>query len=309
LMSAAPSIEQVTLGRALTGLGAAGWVPLVVAWSSLFPPAEAARAAATLTLANSASRMLASLLAGPVFGLGGYPLEFSLAIGAAGLGVLVLLPGGEARRPARKPSLASTGRLITRKAVLGPALLNAVLMFGNYAAVFSFIPILAKNLGASDLDQGALISLNLLAYTLGNWAASALVRRLGERSLLYLAFGGSGLGIGLAALASGLPAIYLIMAWLGVAAGIGYPILMGQSIAPVVENERNTAMGLHQAVYGLGMFGGPWLAGILANHFGLPVMFGLVAAAVSAVGMWGVWYLNQEAGPGGGNSGETKKQV
>ena len=58
LMGSASGIQGVLIGRAVTGLAAASWVVLVVAFSSLFPPREAVRAAALLSLVNSASRML-----------------------------------------------------------------------------------------------------------------------------------------------------------------------------------------------------------------------------------------------------------
>ena len=51
----------------------------------------------------------------------------------------------------------------------------------------------------------------------------------------------------------------------GCSSGVNYPLLMGMSIQFVAETERATAMGLHQAVYAIGMFAGPWLSGMLAD--------------------------------------------
>jgi MFS family permease len=36
-------------------------------------------------------------------------------------------------------------------------------------------------------------------------------------------------------------------------------------------------MGLHQSVYSIGMFAGPWLSGILADAIGLRPMFAVTA--------------------------------
>jgi MFS family permease len=58
---------------------------------------------------------------------------------------------------------------------------------------------------------------------------------------------------------------------------------MGLSIRDVDDSERTTAMGLHQSVYALGMFAGPWLSGILADALGLRPMFGITAAACLVV--------------------------
>jgi MFS family permease len=44
-------------------------------------------------------------------------------------------------------------------------------------------------------------------------------------------------------------------------------------------------MGLHQAVYAIGMFAGPWLSGILADAMGIRLMFGFTAVASLALGL------------------------
>ena len=67
---------------------------------------------------------------------------------------------------------------------------------------------------------------------------------------------------------------------------------MGLSIERVSEAERATAMGLHQAIYGIGMFAGPWLSGILADWMGIQPMFGVTAFFVLVIGIFGTLRLN-----------------
>jgi MFS family permease len=69
---------------------------------------------------------------------------------------------------------------------------------------------------------------------------------------------------------------------------------MGMSIQRVADAERATAMGLHQAVYAIGMFGGPWLSGILADAIGIQPMFGVTAAACLVLGVLGTHWLVEE---------------
>jgi MFS family permease len=82
--------------------------------------------------------------------------------------------------------------------------------------------------------------------------------------------------------------IYLAQFGLGFGSGMAYPTLMGMSIEHVEGSARSTAMGLHQAVYALGMFGGPWLSGILANWIGIQAMFAVTAVMVILIGVIGV---------------------
>ena len=60
---------------------------------------------------------------------------------------------------------------------------------------------------------------------------------------------------------------------------------MGMSIEHVAEANRTTAMGLHQAVYAIGMFAGPWLSGALADAMDIQPMFGVTAFVCLALGL------------------------
>ncbi len=294
IMRSAGGIGGVAVGRAVTGLAASSWVVMVVAYSGLFPPAEATRAAAILTVVNSLAQGAASLASGPLTALGGYGAVFTASMAAAGVGLLVWLPGAETPRPPLRPTLASTLHLALRKDVLGPALLNAVQQYAVFAAIFGFTPILAERFGASTIQIGLLTTLNIAATAAGNMLASLLVRRRGEPPRVYASFVLMAGGVGLTAASPNLAWLYPAQVLLGLGMGIGYPLLMGLSIANVPEGERNTAMGLHQAVYGIGMFAGPWLSGILAGPLGIQPMFAVTAGAVLGIGVLGNWVLNKK---------------
>ncbi len=286
IMGVAQGVNGLIIGRAITGLAASTWVPLVVVFSSLFPPHEAVRASAMLTLVGSVGRVLATGVTGSLNELGGYSLAFFLAAGAAALAVLIVLPAREGRRPPQQPSVGAIGSLITRRDVLLPSLLNAVSQYGNWAATFGFLPILARQLGATDVTQSVLVSMNIGVVTLGNLMATAIVRRVGARRLVYLGFVLLSAGIGGAALAPSLPLIFVAQFCIGLGQGISYPVLMGLSIQHVADAERTTAMGLHQAVYAIGMFGGPWLSGMLADAMGIRSTFGVTAFFCLVVGLF-----------------------
>jgi len=64
--------------------------------------------------------------------------------------------------------------------------------------------------------------------------------------------------------------------------------------ARLPEAKRATAMGVHQAVYAIGMFSGPWLSGLLAEAMGIRPMFGLTAAACLALGLFGARLLAEK---------------
>ena len=285
IMGTADGVRGLTVGRAITGLAAGTWVPLVVIFSTLFPPQEAVRASTILTLVGSVGRVLATSLTGSLNELGGYSLAFYLAAVAAAFAIFFVLPIHETPHPTRQPSVAGVGKLITRRDVLLPALLAALSQYANWAATFGFIPILAKQLGGTDITQSMLVSMHIGVTVLGNLAATAIVGRIGARRLVYLSFILLSTGIGIAALTTSLPMLFAAQFCIGLSMGISYPVLMGMSIRYVANVERTTAMGLHQAVYAIGMFGGPWVSGWLAEALGIRPMFGVTAFLCLILGL------------------------
>jgi len=178
------------------------------------------------------------------------------------------------------------GALITRRDVLLPALLSAVSQYAAWAVPFGFLPILAEQLGATDMVQSGLVSLHIGVVTLGGLVAAGISRRFGARNLVYVGFVVLSAGIAVAALAPALPFVFVAQFCSGLAMGVSYPVLMGLSIRYVADEERTTAMGLHQAVYAIGMFAGPWFSGILADTLGLRPMLGLTSLGCLALGMF-----------------------
>jgi MFS family permease len=291
VMGISDDVTGMLIGRAITGLSAGTWVPLVVVFSGLFPAREAVRASALLNLVGSLARMLATGVTGSLNNLGGYPLAYFLAAGAAGLAILIVLPGREPVRPPRRASLQSIARLVSRRDVLLPTLLSMVGQYVNWATTFGFIPILARELGATDVMQSVLVSMNVLVLTIGSFLATTVVRRTGSRALVYVSFVALFLGALGAALAPTLAWVFPVQFLIGFAQGVGYPVLMGLSIRDVSDEERATAMGFHQSVYAIGMFGGPALSGVLANTLGMRPMFGVTAGVCLVLGIIGTRFL------------------
>jgi predicted MFS family arabinose efflux permease len=265
-----------------------------VAFSSFFPAEEAVQATAILTFANSAGRILATSLTGTLNTWKGYTLPFFLASGVAGLGILFVLPAREDRIERRLPSREGIAHIISRKDVLLPSLLAAISQYANWTTTFGFSPVLARQLGATDVTQSILVTIHLAMALIGNVCATIFVRRLGEHRLLLFSFCMMAMGIGLTASATSLVTLFVVQLFIGLSQGINFPLLMGLSIRYVNDCERNTAMGLHQSVYAVGMFGGPWFSGILAQTIGLSRMFIFTALITLVLGWLGALQLKRE---------------
>lgn len=293
VMGHANGFWGLAAGRAVTGLAAATWVPLVVAFSSLFKPSEAVRATAILTVANSISRMLSTGITGSLNNAGGYRLAFMLAAGASLLAFIVILPDREPSFERKETSAKSVLAVIRRRDVLLPSLLAAVAQYISWTTTFGFLPILAERYGANEYQLSALTSMNIAILLIGNLLLTFLLKHIGARRLLYLSFFFASAGVLLASLAGSLAMVFMSQVCLGLAFGFGGPILMGKSIEGVENAQRSTAMGLHQSVYAIGMFSGPWLSGILAEALGIQPMFAITAAASLALALVGLRFLRE----------------
>jgi len=264
LMGSANDYAGLLVGRSVTGLAAAAWVPLVVSFSSLYPIEETVRATTILTFSNSTGRVLATGFTGTLNNWGGYTLPFVLASGAAGLGILFILLAREERLTRQIPSFNGITHLIFRKEVLLPSILTAVAQYANWTSTFGFSPILAQQLGATDVTQSMIVTTQLAMTIIGNLSAKLFVNRVGERRMIIFSFFLLAIGVGMTAIASWLPMLFFAQVFIGLSIGINYPLLTGLNIRYVKDAERNTAMGLFQSVHGLGIFAGPWLSGIWA---------------------------------------------
>ena len=295
VMGTADSASGLLVGRAITGLACGTWVPLTVAFTGLFPPQDAIRATAILTFVGFVGQVIATSVTGSLNALRGYSLAFFLATGTAALGLLVALSVREKQHPPRRPSVSRIGHVVTRRDVLLSSLLAAVSQYASWAVTFGFLPILAEQLGATDVVLSMLMSMHIGVVTVMTLGAAAIVNRIGARRLALASFLLMSGGIGLAAWAPSLIIVFVAQLCMAVAQGFSYPVLMGMSIQDVADAERNTAMGLHQSVYGVGMFAGPWLSGILADALGIRPMFGITAFACLAIGLFLIRLLPQKA--------------
>ena len=291
LMGRAENSLTLLIGRSFTGVAAATWVPLVVAFSNLFPPAQAVQATALLTAINSTGRVLATASTGTLNQIGGYQLAFNLAIVSAGAALLAILLIKEPKRSRMKISLGGLRILANRYDVMLPSILDAVTQLMIWSGPYSFFPIVARNLGASEVMISLLVSMYLAVFMLGNFSVSFVVKKIKPVIFTFIGFGLLALSLIIASQAETYVSIFIAQLIAGLASGLTYPTLMGMSIEHVQNYERSTAMGLHQTIYSIGMFVGPWLGGILAAAYGMETMFILFAFSCGIFGMLGTYWL------------------
>lgn len=294
IMVSSTGVEGLALGRGVTGLAAASWVPLVVAFSSLFPPNEAVRASALVAFFASLGRVVATALAGPLGAWGGYEITFTFAIAFSAFAIIVLLPIQEDRNSSdHRPASGGVRKLMIRRDVMLPSALAAVGQYVNWAISYGFLAIRVTQLAGDGIAQGLSATVLLVMVVLGNLVSSSIVDRFGLKRLLNVSFALLALGTLWAAFSPTLLLLFVAPAFLGSGIGIAGPILMGLSIQDVTDSERTTAMGIHQTIYAIGMFAGPALSGAVVNLIGFHGMFAVTALTCLVLGLVGTSFVRE----------------
>ena len=291
LMGVASGTTGLAVGRATTGVAAGTWALTVVAFGSLFPPKEAMRAIALLTFVGTAASMIAAALTGFLNELGGYSLPFFVAAASAMLALLMVLVLREEDHPRRTPSVGGIGSTIRRREVLLPALLNGTAVYASQGTRLSFLPVLAKELGATDVTLSLMTSLGLAVMVAGNLIVTVVVKRTGGQRLVFLSFLLLTVGVIGAAVVPSVPLMYVVQCFIGLGTGISFPVLLGMSTEGISPDQRSIAVGLNQALTALGMFAGPWFSGMIADAVGIRPMFGITAAICLCLGLLGTRLL------------------
>ena len=277
IMGLGKNIPVLAAGRAFTGLSAATWVLLIAVFSTFFDADKAIFSSSMLSFAANFGRLLATASTGFLNRVGGYSLAFYLAGVLGVVAIVMVLFVREVRLPPMQVSLRSVGELFLRRDVMMPTVFSVLVHYADWSVTFGFLPVLAQEMGMGDVFKSLLISLNIAGIVVANLLNTLLVRKIGHRKLLTTGALLMFAGIVVIAYSPVRAFLFIGTVSMGFAFGMVYPILMGMSIQQVERTKRSTAMGIHQSVYAIGMFTGPWLAGNIADRFGIRSSFYITA--------------------------------
>ncbi len=287
LMGLFPSVLAMLLGRSLAGAAAATWVTFAVLFSSYFPAEDAPKAMGLAMFYSSIGQMIATFVGGYTAELFGWSVPFLLGTAVGVIGLLLSLGVKETewmdRAPMQVPELVAVGREKALLVVSGLAILTQCMTF---ATVYGFTPVFAESIGATQGELSLLTFFSTLPVAIAAlFSGSGLMARFGEKQVIVSGFIVAALAAAVVPFTNTLPQLYITQAIGSFGRGVVFPVLMGLSIQTVPEERRATAMGFFQAIYALGMFGGPVLVGIIGDMSGLKGGF-LVTGLMGVLGGW-----------------------
>ncbi|MBE9505983.1 MAG: MFS transporter [Chloroflexi bacterium] len=271
---------SLVLARAVTGMGAAGWVAFTVFFTRYYESAASSRAIGTINSVNQGALVVATGCGGVLAQAGGYQATFYGAALLALLGLLVLAFSKEPAVEAGTVMRRQLSHVATRPLLVVAAAMAVLLHFANFASVFGFVPVYGARIGASSSQLGVITMLTLGAAAVAAYTSVRLAERIGYSAALV----GGAVVLGVSLLLVPLTRTPATLALVQLVSGFGRgslaTLLMALSIRSAPPGARATAMGVYQAVYAAGMMAGPVVSGFIAETAGLSVVF-VVSAGLS----------------------------
>ena len=293
-----PSPITLMIGRGLGGVAASVWVTFTVLGASYYGKDESTKVMGHMSAANAFGRMIALLAGALIAHRLGMGYAFLLGGIAGGIGLLISTGMKEVPPPkdAKSPTLKGLVEVAANKQLLFCSILGILAMYISFATTFGFTPLAATMMDASQLQLGLLGVLSTApAIFISPLAGTVMPQKLGAPVTLAIGFIVAGAGSALVAVADTLPLLFAVQITASIGGAIVATLLLGLCIKDIIPEKRATAMGFFQAVYGLGMFLGPFVTGHISHGFGLMTAFvftgviGLVGAVLAVVFGRGTW--------------------
>jgi len=290
-----PQPYIMLLSRSLGGVAAASWVAFAILGASYYQPGEATKSVGYLNAANAAGRMVAFLAGGLFARWLGVPYAFMLAGVAGIIGLVAGLCITEERQDVKAPpKLAELMGVVRNPRLLCTSFLAVLSQYIMFATAFGFTPLLAYGMGAEPFTLGMLgMASALPGLIVSPLAGTVLPKKIGVRNTIALGFGMATLGCIIIVFCGNVWQLFVVQVLISTGNVLAYTLLMGLSIRDMPSERRATAMGFFQAVYGLGMFLGPFVTGWLGHGFGLHAAM-VVTGVVGGLGVVGViWFVRR----------------
>ena len=285
----------ILIFRSLSGIASAFWVIFTVLYSSYFEENEATKAVGTLNAFGNGGVLLGLLSGGFIVDSFGVRYTFLVSLIVAVLG-LVISFGISEKKLNRKPTEVKELLMVVRDSNFQTiAVVGVICQFVSFSTVYGFTPVVSKNIGASDFQIAMLTALSVVPAILGSaLSGSFFAKRFGERRTMIWGLIIAALSCCAIPYSNNMIILSISQCIGGFGTGTVFPLLMGLSIKNVTSDKRATAMGIFQAIYGLGIFLGPTVVGALTDGIGIKWGF-ITIGAVALSGVFAAVFYKQNS--------------
>ena len=283
--------------RLLAGVSASAWVVFMILFSSYYDKDKLPSRVSYLLFVNSCGFMAAKFAGGVVAEHFGHEYTFLLG-GLAGLLATALGLFITERTPNLKelPTVRKLLGVVRNRNLVYMSILAVFSQMVMHSTINTFTSAAASNAGADLMQLGVLATVASIPAMVVSLICGKLfsTRTINVRLVVVTGFAVSAAGAIIIPFATGMTSIYTSTILIGFGCAICMSTLMGFCALKVEDNQRSAAMGVFQAVYGLGMFTGPVLIGIFVDLTGISGGF-FAASALAFIGLLLTYMLLEKA--------------
>ncbi|HZH60106.1 MAG TPA: MFS transporter [Metabacillus sp.] len=270
------SLGWVLLSRSLAGIAAATWVVFTVLYSSYFTDREVHRAMSNISFVVVLAQLLGMTVSGFIVGEWGWKAPFWIGAGISFLGAILSLFIPESKEVAKTEPIRFRDLIavMNEPMILKVSFLSILAHSIIFTTMFGFIPAYVVDIGYVTDDISYIVFSFMIPHAIATlFMGKLIIPFLGKWNSLKIAFLGTAFFTFLTPFIESKVLLMVIQGFNGFALGLIFPLLLGMAIETIDPNKRATAMGVYQALYAIGMFAGPLLAGVLNSEFGISAGF------------------------------------
>lgn len=274
-------------------MAAASWVVFTILYSSYFPKKDAARAMNLISFIVVLAQFLGMSLSGYIvseFGWHG-PFMFGSILGVSGIILSLFIREAKEKEKEVPIKLKELVHVTREPNLLKISLLSILAHSIIFTTMFGFTPAYALSIGFQKNELSWLVFFFMVPHAIAPLVMDkVIVSKIGKWPTLKIAFITVALFTLIIPWTESKPLLCIIQSVNGFGLGLVFPLMLGMSIETVPVEKRATAMGAYQALYAVGIFWGPFFAGILNSSYGLQAGFYLAASlgiiATALIYLW-----------------------
>lgn len=275
------------IARCLAGLAAATWVAFTIMYANYFKENESQKAMNYISFIVVLAQLLGMSFSGYIVDIFGWKAPFWIGsfIGLIGL-VLSLFILEQKTENKTQLKMKQLIKVAKEPALLKISLLSILAHSMIFTTMFGFTSTYALTIGMKQSELFYVVCSFMMPHTLAPLLLARLLKEANKRNILIGSFTVASFSIFMIPFIQQKVIFYINQGVGGLALGFIFPILLGMAIESVSQSFRATAMGAYQALYALGIFGGPFIAGMVNHVFGIAFGFYFEAIlGVCAVGL------------------------
>ena len=194
---------------------------------------------------------------------------FLLASVAAVIGIIVFASVQEQPPTGRPITPQDLIEVIKDRHLLNATILATIYQLVVWATAQGFVQNWARDVIGVDKAQLGYLSIAYLLPSIGlsQLNGKLLIKKYSRRSIIFVGFFFMAMACFFYPHTNSLASLLLVQSILGSGVGLIMPLTMASAVENIPNEKRGAAMGVYQAIYGLGMFLGPSLAGVIIERF------------------------------------------